>query len=114
MGRRGSGPDGECRLKFRLPYVRMLMASAALAASMMLAGCETDGTVPSAKALKPLSAEMQAELDKRSMPKESPVLVRLFKEESEVEVWKQDTSGRFALLKTYPICRWWGGLGPHN
>jgi murein L,D-transpeptidase YafK len=90
----------------------MLMASAALAASMMLAGCETDGTVPSAKALKPLSAEMQAELDKRSMPKESPVLVRLFKEESEVEVWKQDTSGRFALLKTYPICRWSGELGP--
>ncbi len=99
-------------MKFRPPYVRALMASAAIAASMMLAGCETDGTAPSAKALKPLSAEMVAELEKRSMPKESPVLVRLFKEESEVEVWKQDTSGRFALLKTYPICRWSGELGP--
>jgi murein L,D-transpeptidase YafK len=93
-------------------YIRTLMASAAVAAAMALAGCETDSTSPTAKALKPLSQEMVSELDKRSMPKESPILVRLFKEESEVEVWKQDTSGRFALLKTYPICRWSGELGP--
>ena len=46
------------------------------------------------------------------MDKESPILVRLFKEESELEVWKQDRTGRFALLKTYPICRWSGELGP--
>jgi murein L,D-transpeptidase YafK len=39
-------------------------------------------------------------------------LVRLFKEESELEVWKQDTTGRFELLKVYPICRWSGDLGP--
>jgi len=55
---------------------------------------------------------MLALLDQKSMPKESPILIRLFKEESEVEVWKQDKSGRFALLKTYPICRWSGELGP--
>jgi murein L,D-transpeptidase YafK len=28
------------------------------------------------------------------------------------EVWKIDDSGRFALLRTYPICRWSGDLGP--
>ena len=42
----------------------------------------------------------------------SPILVRLFKQEAELEVWKQDRSGRFALLKTYPICSWSGDLGP--
>ena len=46
------------------------------------------------------------------MPKRSPILVRIFKEESELEVWKQDTTGRFELLKVYPICRWSGDLGP--
>jgi murein L,D-transpeptidase YafK len=46
------------------------------------------------------------------MPKESPILVRIFKEEAELEVWKQDDTGRFALLKTFPICRWSGDLGP--
>jgi len=38
--------------------------------------------------------------------------VRIFKEEAELEVWKQDADGQFALLKTYPICRWSGELGP--
>src|SRR6202035_3292191 len=56
--------------------------------------------------------EMVALLAQKSMPKESPVLVRIFKEEAEMEVWKQDTSGQYALLKTYPICRWSGALGP--
>jgi murein L,D-transpeptidase YafK len=46
------------------------------------------------------------------MDLQSPILVRLFKEEAELEVWKQDRTGHFALLKTYPICRWSGDLGP--
>src|SRR5262249_51063996 len=63
-------------------------------------------------ALKPLPAALAAEVDKRNMPRESPILVRIFKEEAELEIWKQDAEGRFALLKTYPICRWSGELGP--
>jgi murein L,D-transpeptidase YafK len=55
---------------------------------------------------------MLAELKAKKMEKESPILVRIFKEEAELEVWKQDDSGRFALLRTYPICRWSGQLGP--
>src|SRR5271169_6444700 len=55
---------------------------------------------------------MLAQLEYKHMSKESPILVRLFKEEAELEVWKKDSSGRFALLKTYPICRWSGELGP--
>jgi murein L,D-transpeptidase YafK len=62
--------------------------------------------------MRPLSAEMQASLEQKHMPKDSPILVRVFKEEAEFEVWKQDETGQFALLKTYPICRWSGDLGP--
>src|ERR1700748_1375358 len=64
------------------------------------------------KAARPLSAKMVKEIQSKNMDMESPILVRLFKEESELEVWKQDREGRFALLKTYPICRWSGELGP--
>jgi murein L,D-transpeptidase YafK len=46
------------------------------------------------------------------MTKESAILMRIFKEESELEVWKEDKTGRFAILRTYPICRWSGDLGP--
>jgi len=89
------------------------MTSVALAGVAVLAGCNTDDVSQvSARALKPLPAALAAEIDKRNMPRESPILVRVFKEESELEVWKQDAEGRFQPLKTYPICRWSGELGP--
>ena len=97
----------------RAQLCRALLASAVLAGSLALAGCNTDDVyqLPT-RAMKELSPEMVALLEKKSMPKESPILVRIFKEESEFEVWKQDTSGRYQLLKVYPICRWSGELGP--
>lgn len=64
------------------------------------------------KATQELPAALLALLDKKKMPKLSPIVVRIFKEESELEVWKQDAAGRFQHLKTYPICRWSGDLGP--
>jgi len=93
--------------------VRSLLASAAIVAAVALAGCQTDGALPtSGKAMAPLSEKMVAEIDRKNMDKDSPILIRTFKQESELEVWKQDRTGRYALLKTYPICRWSGELGP--
>ncbi len=103
---------GELRL-IRSPLVRTLLASAALGAALTLSACNTDGVLPmSEKAARPLPEKLVAEIESKGMDKESPILVRLFKEESELEVWKQDRTGRYALLKTYPICRWSGELGP--
>jgi murein L,D-transpeptidase YafK len=65
-----------------------------------------------AKATKKLPPELLSLLRQKKMPVNSPILVRVFKEEAELEVWKQDTTGRFQILKTYPICRWSGDLGP--
>ena len=65
-----------------------------------------------AKATQELPPELLALLRQRKMPKHSPILVRIFKEEAELEVWKQDATGRFQFLKVYPICRWSGDLGP--
>jgi murein L,D-transpeptidase YafK len=99
----------------RSPIVRALLVSAALGAAVALSGCNTDGIsiLPmSEKAARPLPEKLVKEIESKGMDKESPILVRLFKEESELEVWKQDRTGRFALLKTYPICRWSGELGP--
>ena len=93
--------------------VRSLLASAALLAAIALGGCQVDGTLPAnSKAMAPLSPRILAEMNQRNMDKEAPILVRIFKQESELEVWKQDRDGKFALLKTYPICRWSGELGP--
>jgi murein L,D-transpeptidase YafK len=93
-------------------YLRALLSSAALAAAFALAGCDTDSIAPTGRANAPLSDKMVAELEAKQMDKGSPIVVRLFKEEAEAEVWKKNRSGEFALLKTYPICRWSGDLGP--
>ncbi len=98
-------------LNYRILF-RSLLAVAGFVAALALAGCDTDGNAPTARSMQPISPVMLAEIDKKNMTKESPILVRLFKEESELEVWKQDKGGRYGLLKTYPICRWSGELGP--
>lgn len=41
-----------------------------------------------------------------------PMMIRVYKQTSELEVWKRTNTGRYALLKTYPICKWSGELGP--
>ncbi len=79
---------------------------------MALGGCDTETPTISGRHMQPLSDRMIAEIERRNMEKESPILVRIFKQEAELEVWKEDKSGSYALLKTYPICRWSGELGP--
>ncbi|MDA9412582.1 hypothetical protein XH80_39030 [Bradyrhizobium sp. CCBAU 45384] len=93
---------------------RALLASVALAASIVLAGCDTDqmSLATNAKANQPVPPKLVAAMAEKDMDLNSPILIRLFKQEAELEIWKQTRSGRFALLKTYPICRWSGDLGP--
>src|SRR5436190_15592527 len=102
--------DRAIALKTCWLHTPFLPALTACVAITTLAGCGTYRAID--RALQPLSPQMLAQLERKHMPINSPILIRLFKEESEAEVWKQDTSGRFALLKTYPICRWSGELGP--
>ena len=60
----------------------------------------------------PLTPELLAAMQEKGMHKEDPVLIRTYKQEAEFEVWKKDVNGRYALLKTFPMCRWSGQLGP--
>ena len=94
------------------PLVRALLVSAAVAAAVALAGCDPESITPTGRSLAPISEKTLAEIDAKQMDKDSPILVRIFKEEAEMEVWKKNRDGAFALLKTYPICRWSGDLGP--
>ncbi|MEA2943382.1 MAG: hypothetical protein QOD09_3911, partial [Bradyrhizobium sp.] len=94
--------------------VRALVTSVVLATGALLAGCNSDeiSLANNAKANQPVPAKLVADMAAKDMDLNSPILVRMFKTEAELEVWKQTRSGQFALLKTYPICRWSGDLGP--
>ena len=60
----------------------------------------------------PIPASTLALMAARDTQPSSPILIRTYKKEGELEVWKQARNGRYVLLKTFPICRWSGQLGP--
>src|SRR6202161_2654471 len=76
--------------------VRALITAAALAAGVLLAGCNSDeiSLASNAKANQPVSPKLIAAMLEKDKEPTSPILVRLFKQEAELEVWKQDRSGR--------------------
>ncbi len=82
----------------------------AIVVAAALAACSSAPELPAAE--QPLSKESVMLLGKKGMDAGSPIFVRIFKEESELEVWKARADGRFYHFKTYPICNWSGELGP--
>jgi murein L,D-transpeptidase YafK len=52
------------------------------------------------------------QMETLDMDRAAPILIRIYKEESTLEVWKQDRGGKFVLLNSYPICKYSGNLGP--
>ena len=87
------------------PFLRIIAASAL---GVALFGCAAEPP----KHLRPLSYQMQVELKLKSLAPDAPILLRVFKQESELEVWKRGPSGKYAMLKSFPICKWSGKLGP--
>ncbi|MBV5262775.1 L,D-transpeptidase family protein [Pinisolibacter aquiterrae] len=93
----------------------MLRLFTAMSIGLLVASCQDDmqsGLGSGTKHLRPLKPETIALMDSKGMRKEDPILVRTFKQENTLEIWKRDKSGRFALLKSYPMCSWGGTLGP--
>lgn len=56
-------------------------------------------------------AQFEQRLKQRGVALGAPVFIRIFKQESELELWLKK-GGRFVRFATYPICRWSGRLGP--
>ena len=63
-------------------------------------------------ASKPVPAETLTALAQKVIPVSAPVYIRIFKESSELEVWKARADGRYLHIRTFPICTWSGALGP--
>jgi murein L,D-transpeptidase YafK len=88
-----------------------LFATAGLTLLALASCSDYGGALP--KHMRPLDEKTRELVDRKGMEQRSPILIRLFKEESTLEVWKQQkASGRYALLKSYDICAWSGVLGP--
>ncbi|MBU4530794.1 MAG: hypothetical protein KUA41_12210, partial [Hoeflea sp.] len=91
---------------FRSSVIGILMAG------LVVSGCVTSTLELDGRGDVPIPQKTVAKMREMGMRPADPVLVRIFKQESELEVWKRDSSGKYALMKTYPMCRWSGVLGP--
>lgn len=98
----------------RLRHIALLACTA-----LMLAGCnetletvERDVSHVKNKVDYPLSASILAEMDKKNMDRNAPILIRIFKEEGKLEIWKAKRDNRFDVIASYDICAWSGKLGP--
>src|SRR5262245_16985206 len=88
---------------------RALGIVSSLAVACALVACAQIEVAPH---LRPLPKETMVLLGKRGMDVQAPIFIRIFKEESELELWKLRDDGRYYHFKTYPICNWSGDLGP--
>ncbi len=89
---------------------RIVAVAGAIASACVLAACGNAPTIPASE--QPLSKNTMMLLGRKGMDQGAPIFVRIFKEESELEVWKARDDGRFYHFKTYPICNWSGDVGP--
>jgi len=58
----------------------------------------------------PELTRFDARLVEKGVKAGAPVFIRIFKQESELELWLHD-GRRFVLFATYPMCYWSGNLG---
>lgn len=89
-------------------FASRLMAAATIAAS----GYVRLSSGEPAKALAPIPPQTLAIMAAQHTSATAPLVIRTFKKEAELEIWKLDRTGRFVYIKTFPICRWSGQLGP--
>ncbi len=94
----------EIRVSARLALVGLAAAG--------LVGCNDASRMGNMRAWQPIPAETVALMEQKGTSKHAPMLIRAYKKEAELEIWKMKSDGRYALLKTYPMCRWSGQLGP--
>lgn len=98
----------------RLRHIALLTCTA-----FMLVGCnetletvERDVSHVKNKVDYPLSPSILAEMDKKNMDRNAPIMIRIVKEESKLEIWKARRDNRFEVIASYDICAWSGKLGP--
>jgi murein L,D-transpeptidase YafK len=91
---------------------RIVRAAVAALLAGSLAACQEAQTLEDARAYHPIPPATLDLMAKAGATEVSPVLIRTFKKEAEFEVWKKGADGRYAYIKTFPMCRWSGQLGP--
>jgi murein L,D-transpeptidase YafK len=90
----------------------LLVATALTGCNDTLDTAKIDLSTVKNKVEQPLPATILADMQKKDMPRQSPIMIRILKEEGKLEIWKAKADNRFDVIKSYDICAWSGKLGP--
>jgi murein L,D-transpeptidase YafK len=90
------------------PFALLLFAALALPAAAQESATAEDRPAVAAERVRPA---LEAHMARLGLRWGAPVLIRIFKEESDLEVWLDDGE-RFRLFRNYAICDWSGTIGP--
>lgn len=82
------------------------------ATAVLLAGCQDVLDSVDNKAEYPLPRKLVNKMKAHDQRVRAPIMMRIYKQEGMLEVWKAKSNGRYALVKEYEICKWSGVLGP--
>jgi murein L,D-transpeptidase YafK len=96
-----------------VPFSRIFGFAIIVVAALALTGC--GGIMPKSSSLRAQQSLKPATISKLEQLGSSPgqaMMIRIFKQTNEFEVWKRTTAGTFKLFKTYEICAYSGTLGP--
>jgi murein L,D-transpeptidase YafK len=94
---------------FSMLYGKSVRLVVSMLVMLAVSGCLFGGTP---KHLKPLSEESKALLAEKGLKAGAAMFVRVFKEDSTLEVWMKNDGGTYTQFKSYNICNWSGELGP--
>lgn len=99
--------------------MRWKIPALCLSLALALAGCNAADTLDSVDTSKvrnkveyQLSSKILADMRAKGMDRNSPIMIRILKEEGVLEIWKARRDNRFEKIKGYQICAWSGRLGP--
>lgn len=93
-------------------FARLISLVSTMGLLFLLSACQGALDGLNQKANKPVPKKLIASMKAQGMSLTSPIMLRIFKQENTLEVWKRKDTGRYALLTSYDICKWSGKLGP--
>ena len=97
--------------------MRLIHTAMVIALLAGVAGCNDtiesfDPSKISNKVEQPLPAKILQDMAAKDMDRNSPIMIRILKEEGVLEIWKEKRNKRFEKIVEYQICAWSGRLGP--
>ena len=95
--------------RYRFAVLALVAAGLAVAGFVAQARQDPDRAANAISKQTPLMTEALAA---QGLALGSPIFIRIFKQESELELFVESSDGKFRLFRTYPICAWSGDLGP--